>query len=75
MRSVIALSVPPRSRFVVKKIKETAPAGGGTLRPTSFPQSLPRGGPQDSVSVVTEVGRLLSLSVLILDQYIPGEWF
>jgi hypothetical protein len=28
-----------------------------------------------SVSIFCGIGLLLSLSVLILDQYIPGEWF
>jgi hypothetical protein len=28
-----------------------------------------------SVALFSGVGLLLSLSVLILDQYIPGEWF
>jgi hypothetical protein len=28
-----------------------------------------------SISLFCGIGLLLSLSVLILDQYIPGEWF
>lgn len=49
----------------------------------SFCSALPRGsatlvGDLDaliSTSIICRIGVLLSLSVLILDRYIPGDWF
>ena len=59
----------------MKNLENDMNAAIAWLLPRASATSLASAESLVTVALFSGIGLLLSLSVLILDQYIPGEWF